>query len=60
MLGGLGGFFKIPDHEIDRVVDHVLADKRVEKIARRIAEMILTQLTEGLAARDAQQSQKEA
>jgi hypothetical protein len=49
--------FKWGDKEIDHCVDRVLSNPRVEKIARRITEMMLEQITEGLQARD---SQKEA
>lgn len=45
-------FLKLGDKEIDHCVDRVLSNPRVERIARRITEMMLEQMTEGLQARD--------
>lgn len=42
----------IPEHEIEKVIERVLTDKRVEKIARRVTEMLLTQLLVGLQEED--------
>lgn len=47
-----GGFIRIAEQDIDAAVERVLTNKRVEKLARRITEMMLEQLTEGLKARD--------
>lgn len=48
------GILKLGDKEIDHCVDRVLSNPRVERIARRIVEMMLEQMQEGLLARDAQ------
>lgn len=47
-----GALFRIPEEELDRAVERVLSNKRVEQIARRVTEMLLTQLSSGLQALD--------
>lgn len=47
-----GGLLRIPEEELDKAVDRVLSNKRVEKIARRVTEMLLDQLAAGLREED--------
>jgi hypothetical protein len=46
----------IPEQEIDRAVERVLSNQRVERIARKVAEMLLEQLLAGLKAEDQQRA----
>jgi hypothetical protein len=42
----------IPEHEIDRAIERVLTSDRVERIARKVTEMLLEQLLLGLRDED--------
>jgi hypothetical protein len=43
-----GGLLRIPEEELDRAVERVLSNKRVDMIARKVTEMLLAQLVAGL------------